>query len=201
MTYMASGNPTTATLSASPTLSTYYVDAGSRWNVTDPLVGSSSSERWTAIQSATGIATSNRELSITYAHQYGLTMASGPFPPQLSTTVLPPGQGSITYTYDATSGSVRFGTVRTIYVPPGTVVSLAGVPSSGSGFDYWYIDTPLGVLQSFNNPESVTVNRPLEVVGNFVQVISKYIELAIFFVLIVGLLLFVRELRKRRPKT
>jgi subtilase family serine protease len=71
--YISNGVNQTATLNASP--ETYYLDAGSSWSVTNPLVGSSSIERWIASQTTSGTAISSQTLVFVYHHQFSDTLS------------------------------------------------------------------------------------------------------------------------------
>jgi photosystem II stability/assembly factor-like uncharacterized protein len=68
LTYFAGGVQKTVQLSSSP--STFSVDPGSRWNVTNPLIGSTTSERWQTNQPTSGIASSPANITLIFYHQY-----------------------------------------------------------------------------------------------------------------------------------
>lgn len=70
--YVSEGTQVNATLSTSPT--TYNVDVGSAWNVTNSLAASvgseSGGERWQTDQQTNGTATAAQAIELTYYHQY-----------------------------------------------------------------------------------------------------------------------------------
>jgi hypothetical protein len=86
------GSPTAPTLTAkqfsasyTPTLSTtgtqYWLDAGQSWSITNPLTGSSSSERWDSGQTSSGTVsassptTAGGSLTFTYYNEYSFTLS------------------------------------------------------------------------------------------------------------------------------
>jgi len=72
--YVLGGSPTHLLLTQSP--EKISVDKGSSWSVMpNPLLGSSSSERWYSSQTLTGTATATT-IVFTFQHQYHLTMAA-----------------------------------------------------------------------------------------------------------------------------
>jgi hypothetical protein len=73
LSYVSNGLNKTATLGTSP--ETYYLDAGSSWSVTNPLVDSSSTERWIASQTTSGTAISSQTLVFVYYHQFSDTLS------------------------------------------------------------------------------------------------------------------------------
>jgi len=62
------------TLSLSPSGQTAWADAGSQYSATNPLGGSTSSERWVS-PSASGSISGSLTLSMQYNHQYSVTFA------------------------------------------------------------------------------------------------------------------------------
>jgi hypothetical protein len=120
--------------SYTPTLSTtgtqYWLDAGSLWSVSNPLSGSSSSERWETSQTASGTVSSSspttagNSLTFTYYNQYqvtfsqsGITSAAG------SNTVLT--VGSTNYAYNNLPSN--------LWVNSGSSFTWASPVSGGSG--------------------------------------------------------------------
>jgi hypothetical protein len=67
------GSPTSVTLTTTATK--YWFDYGSSWTVTNPLVGSTSNERWFTTQTTTGSIASSSTRAFKYQHQFYLTMA------------------------------------------------------------------------------------------------------------------------------
>lgn len=70
LSYISFGSNLQAQLSASP--QSFWLDGGSFASATNPLVGSTSDERWYSA-SANGTATSSSTVTVTYDHQYLLT--------------------------------------------------------------------------------------------------------------------------------
>ena len=54
------------------------MDSGSSWSVTNPLAGSSSNERWITTQPVQGLASSAQTISLSYTHQFLITVGSNP---------------------------------------------------------------------------------------------------------------------------
>lgn len=88
LTYIAGGQQITAVLGTTPT--SYSADSGSSWAVTNPLSGSSSSERWQTSQTTSGTVSTSVTQTFVYYHQYLVSssysiVGSGkPNPPALS---------------------------------------------------------------------------------------------------------------------
>jgi hypothetical protein len=72
-TYIASGATASAPLLA--TQSSYWVDSGSQWSMSNPLPGSTSLERWETNSSTDYMVSSPGTYSFTYFHQYFVTFA------------------------------------------------------------------------------------------------------------------------------
>ncbi len=73
LSYVSNGVPRTATLTGTPT--TYFMDSGTAWSVTNPLSGSTPSERWQSNQQNRGIANTGTSVSFIYYHQYNIPLA------------------------------------------------------------------------------------------------------------------------------
>lgn len=82
------GSPTSPTLAAvfygSPSIEGIttspagrWLDTGSTWNVTNPLAGSTTSERWRTNSSTSGIVSDSGTLNLIYYHQYAFTLNYG----------------------------------------------------------------------------------------------------------------------------
>lgn len=67
LSFVQDGTARSATLTATPTV--YAVDAGSSWNVTNPLAGSTTSERWSTSQPTNGTASVSGTMVFVYTHQ------------------------------------------------------------------------------------------------------------------------------------
>jgi hypothetical protein len=84
--YVSNGVEQAATLGTTPTK--FLVDANTAWNVTNPLTGSSSDERWQTSQQTSGVATSSQTVVFQYYQQYrvafGYQSGSGGGPPQIT---------------------------------------------------------------------------------------------------------------------
>jgi hypothetical protein len=70
LTYILNGAQQTAAISNSPT--TYYVDIGTSWSITNPLSSSTSTERWQTDQPTSGTAYSPETMNLVYYHQYSV---------------------------------------------------------------------------------------------------------------------------------
>ena len=120
----------------SQTQSQYWANKETQWNVTDPLVGSNSGERWETSQTTSGVVSSSVTEDLTYFHQYFVTFASsvvgGGVGYSLSTvSVLQSGQKT-----NLTQGWADAGS-RYSYTNPLT----------GSDFnERWYTGTPNGTI-------------------------------------------------------
>lgn len=75
LNYVSDGAPENVTLTPSPTL--YLMDQGSSWQVTNPLNGSSSSERWITPE-PNGTVTTATTLIILYTHEFQVGFGSTP---------------------------------------------------------------------------------------------------------------------------
>ena len=72
LTYTSGGTVTSADLTTGATA--YKLDNGSQWSISNPLPGSSSSERWMTNGTTSGTATSGASISVQYQNQYDLTI-------------------------------------------------------------------------------------------------------------------------------
>jgi photosystem II stability/assembly factor-like uncharacterized protein len=90
LSYTQNGQPQTAVLGLTPTA--FSADTGSTWSVTNPLTGSSTTERWMTNQPAAGTLTTSQTLTLSYYHQYLISAAYSlvgggtPTPPTFSYT-------------------------------------------------------------------------------------------------------------------
>ncbi len=66
--YSSSGTLVSAQLGEDP--KTFLVDNGSTWSITSTLLGSSADERWTTLNSTSGIASSDQTIEIVYYRQF-----------------------------------------------------------------------------------------------------------------------------------
>lgn len=74
LNYGRNQEPQTATLSTTPTA--FWIDDGFTWHVTpNPLSPSGSTERWFTTEPTSGTATASTSVTITYYHQYALTLS------------------------------------------------------------------------------------------------------------------------------
>ena len=136
-TYVQGGATKTATLTTSATA--YAVDANSGWSVTNPLAGSSGSERWQTSQAASGTATASATIAFGYYHQVAVTFAY---------SVVGGGSGysapSVAYTSFGTAGSAATGT--SVWADAGTAYDYpASLPGSGST-EAWRTNTLSGTI-------------------------------------------------------
>jgi len=119
------------------------------------------------------------ETAILYA---GLTITAG-------------GGGSVLYTYSGGAGTIPGGTSHTVYVPPGTNVSLVENPSSAYAFSGWS-----GAASGNQSSVRVTVTEPARVTASFSLTATAAFALysAIGAVILVAILLVVAVVRRRR---
>src|SRR3989441_1795221 len=73
VTFTSSGARQSSQLSSTPT--TYLADYGTPWTVTNPLAGSTSTERWQTNQSASGVASISTSTTFVFYHQFALTVS------------------------------------------------------------------------------------------------------------------------------
>jgi len=104
--------------------------------------------------------------------------------------------GSVAYAYNGGSGTVAGGSTRTIYVRPGTAVSVVATSSGVFSFSGWS-----GGATGSQANASVTVNAPTQVVANFSFSTTAAVGLvsAVGVILFVLLLLIVARRRRKRP--
>ena len=82
------GSPFTTQLASQN--STVWFDSGTNWNLTNPLVGSTSQERWQSPDTVSGSMANAWSISVLYLHQYALKLSSSiigggnPAPPSFS---------------------------------------------------------------------------------------------------------------------
>jgi hypothetical protein len=149
--YVSGGVQQTSPLTAVPT--NYVVDLGTSWSVTNPLIGSSSTERWITNQATAGTATSQQTLVLVYYHQYLLsssytTVGTGsPAAPTLSLSSF--GNGSLLTL--AKSSQSLWADAGSTYV---STNPLAGSTAS----ERWYSSQSNGTV-SAAGPLSLTYNH------------------------------------------
>lgn len=125
MSYSVSGggSPTAPTLTAKQfgssytpsltgTATTYWLDSGQSWSVTNPLGGSGSSERWDSGQTVSGTVsassptTAGGTLTFTYYNQYSITFGYGD---QDSSAITSSSQIGSYYQFGSSSGTILAG--------------------------------------------------------------------------------------------
>lgn len=129
-----------------------WVDSGAPYSITNPLLGSTSSERWQSTSPSIGVVSLPSNLALTYYHQYSLTLSysvSGGGAPQAP----------------ALSGT-QFGRSNTIVL---TTTPMAYWLDEGSNR---VIDNPLGGSTTTerwqsNQPTSATVSSSVTSVFNY----------------------------------
>ena len=131
------------TLSSSATQ--YWLDAGQSWSATNPLLGSSSSERWQTSQTSSGTVTASQTTTFAYYHQYSYTLSyavsgggSGYSAPNLSSTQFGAG-----YTPSLTSSASPY------WIDAGSTWSVENpLPGSSSNERWISIQTTSGSASS-----------------------------------------------------
>ena len=128
------GNVFSAALSSSP--SSNWLDSGATWKVTNPLVGSSSSERWETNAPVSGTVTGATTISPQYFHQFDFTLnymvidGGTPAAPMLSAT-----QFGTVYAPSLTSPPVQY------WLDSGTSWSVNNPLLGSGGSERWQTAT------------------------------------------------------------
>jgi hypothetical protein len=140
------GNPTAPTLtstlfgaahssSLTSSATTYWLDNGASWTLTNPLLGSSDSERWFTNQSATsGTMTSPANFSLVYIHQFYLDTESNA----------------------ASGGSIS---PTSYWFDAGKQVQISALPNSGWQFETWN-GSGTGSYSGVLNSTIIVMNSP-----------------------------------------
>jgi hypothetical protein len=167
------GSPTAPTATGTslgvayaPSLTTtatgYWFDAGSSWSVTNPLGGSSGTERWYTSQ-AVGGTVSATTITFTYYNQYSITF-------QYSESGGGSGYSSppVTYTQFGTSGNTVIAVTSggtAIWVDAGTTYSYTNPLAESGSSEQWATSTATGtasasatVSKTYYNQYNFTLN-------------------------------------------
>jgi hypothetical protein len=168
------GRATTASAGSS-----VWMDAGASYSYPYSLAGSGSSERW--ISNATsGTVLGPSEIQASYQNEYGVTLASG-------------NDGSVSYMMGSNSGTISPGMVQTLYVKPGTEISLSAVPAS-----FWYeFGGWSGTAKGSGGQIEESIDSPAMFSGGFSINAFKVIGVIVVVagLLALGVLLLVRRFR------
>jgi len=139
LSYVYNGLQLSATLTTSP--AAYTLDSGTSWNIANPLTGSSNSERWQTIQTASGTATSAQTISMVYYHQFNVPFnyavndqSSGYFSPTFSYI-------QFSSSSSATSGSI-------VWVDANSAYSYQVQLTGSSQNERWLTNAPSGTVAS-----------------------------------------------------
>jgi len=137
LTYVQGGTTKTATLTTSAT--TYTVDANSAWSVTNPLSGSSTSERWQTNQPPSGTATTSVTIVFSYYHQYAVTFAY---------SVLDGGSGysAPTIAYASFGSSASAATAASVWADAATSYAYPITLYGSSSSEAWRTNGPSGTI-------------------------------------------------------
>ncbi len=143
LTYVQGGATKTSTLTGSPTA--YTVDTNSAWSVTNPLGGSSSTERWQTPQATSGTATADLTVLFGYYHQYAVTF---------SYSVLGGGTG---YTapsvgYQAFGAAASTATGLSVWADAGPAYTYPGTLPGSSASEAWRTNGPSGTVTGSSIP-------------------------------------------------
>lgn len=130
-TYTANrfGASTPQTLTTSAT--GYWFDAGASWTATNPLGGSSSTERWQTAQTVTGTISTFATTAFSYQRQYYLTITSPVGTPTGQTTGWHNAGASITSTIAAFTNT--FANPSKVDYTPNGWTGTGSAPTSGTG--------------------------------------------------------------------
>ena len=74
--YISNGVQQSATLTTSQVV--YSLDVGTTWSVTNPLSGSTTTERWITNQTTSGTASSAQTINFAYGNEYFVTLTTNP---------------------------------------------------------------------------------------------------------------------------
>lgn len=145
LTYTLNGVRQTASLTRSP--ATFFADAGSNWQVTNSLPGSTTTERWQTSQPTSGMLTSSVDEALVYFHQYlwtfGFSVIGG------GKGYLPPGVNVTSF-----ETSVTWAGNNPLWVDAGSTYTYPATLSGSSSSERWASPGPLtGVI---SQPESIT---------------------------------------------
>ncbi len=154
LTYVRGGVTKTATLTGSA--ASYTADVGTTWSVTNPLAGSTASERWQTNQAASGTASTSLTTSFSYYHGFAVTFAY---------QVVDGGSGysAPTASYVAFGTSSSTATGLTVWSDAASTYAFPGSLPGSSGTEAWRTNAPTGtvvtsgtVTASFYHQYSVT---------------------------------------------
>jgi hypothetical protein len=112
----------------------YWFDNDASWTVTNPLNGSTSSERWFSSQTVSGTISAAQTLKFSYSHQYYLTMQVNP-----SSGETTPSSG---------------------FFDNSSVVQISATANAGYAFKNW-TGSGAGSFTGTSNPASVTINAAI----------------------------------------
>jgi hypothetical protein len=216
VTYIQFGKEITSKLNT-----TVWVDANAKYNIANPLIGSTNNERWYTTNSTSGIADRWKSILIIYYHQYyvildvntkdggtvspssgwynsGTTLTISVSPNKgwkfykwegvgsgsytgseisakitvnspiiqkaiflASLKIYSSAGGSVKYIYEEQEGKVEGGSMKEIFVLPGTEVTLIAEPSSiFYVFKSWNIEAKDSQIK-------ITINKPTEIIASF----------------------------------
>ena len=139
ITYTSSGVTHTKVLSLQPT--TYSLDPNTQWSVTNPLSGSSPSERWQTSQSTTGTATVNQDMTFVYYHQFLV---------QFSYDIIRGGSGFLhpDVSYTRFGATIEDTTVASVWVDNGSGYSYVNPLTGSTQNERWFTVNPTGTITS-----------------------------------------------------
>jgi uncharacterized membrane protein len=137
-----------------PTLSTtatqYWLDAGSSWSVTNPLTGSSSSERWDTSQTTSGTVSAAQTTVFTYYNQYSLTVTA--------TSGYTGGTFKITYTQFGTTYTNQQQTTTWSSWADASTTATASSPQSPYKGQSFLSYSPSSGSVTMNQAQTITLN-------------------------------------------
>jgi len=137
LTYFSGGVQKTVQLSSSP--SAFSVDPGSQWNITNPLQGSTSSERWQTNQPTSGIASSPMNITLIFYHQYNIVF---------NYTVIGGGSGYSSPKVNVTSFGTTLGKKAntSVWADSGSTYSYQEILDGSSETERWITESKGGVI-------------------------------------------------------
>ncbi len=137
LTYVQGGSAKTATLITSATA--YTVDANSAWSVTNPVSGSSLSERWQTNQATSGTATTSVTIVFSYYHQYAVAFA-------YSAVGGGSGYSAPTVAYTAFGGTASTAIGLSVWADAATSYAYPVALPGSSSSEAWRTNSPTGTI-------------------------------------------------------
>lgn len=147
LSYVSNGQDVESNLSLEAT--TYNMDSGSSWSVTNPLVGSNSTERWFTAQASHETVTVAENISLAYTNEFVVSVTSDP---TAAGSTVPTGSN---------------------WYPAGSYLNITATPVSPNFFVSWNSSVSSSVLDLQNKSSAataVTINGAGDITANFASI-------------------------------